>query len=164
MPYIVSTGSTDVRIGAVLSLGNELLYSWRDSTDEGYIFGLDSVYKGSGIYSPSGTWRSRIFDNGDPDAFMQAVKVEIIFEELDEDETVTPIYRLDRALNGITGYPEYTTGTAATEGDKRIVLYINQLCKEAEWGFNFTSPQLTRIVITGVNFYYDDLADEESSI
>lgn len=157
-PYTVSTGTTTgstLKIGAIAAFGTELYYAWRDGSS----YGIDYVVKGAGIYSDTGAWQSRIFDGGDPDAFMQAIKVEIVFKPLTSGQTVTPIYKLDRASS-------FTTGdTVSTVGATRADVYINTICKEAQWGFNFdTTDELTKITVTGINFIYNDLSEEESSI
>lgn len=152
-PYIISTGTTQgtsLKIGAVKSFGTDLYIGWRDDTT----YGADKVELDDAATAETGSWKSRIFDNGDPDSYKQAIKVEVKFEALTTGQSVTPNYKLDRATS-------FTSGTAAsTVGDTEVEVYINTLCKEAEWGFDLASSAGTFPKITAINFVYDDLADD----
>jgi hypothetical protein len=151
-PYTISTGTTQgttLKIGCVKSFGKDLYIGWRDDTT----YGVDKVTAGD-TAAATASWESRIFDNGDPNNRMQAIKVEIEFEALTSGQSVTPKYKLDRTAS-------FTNGTAAsTVGDTKVTAFINTVCKEAEWGFNLASTSNTFIKVKSVNFVYDDLSDE----
>lgn len=151
-PYTISTGTTKattLKIGCVKAFGKDLYISWRDNTT----YGVDKVTAGDGA-AATASWASRIFDGGDPNARMQALKVEIEFKALTSGQSVTPKYKLDRASS-------FTSGTAAsTVGDTKVTVNINTVCKEAEWGFDLASTSNTFIIIKNINYVYDDLSDE----
>ena len=156
-PYIISTGTTQgttLKIGSVKAFGTDLYIGWRDDTS----YGVDKVEDDDAATAETGSWESRIFDNGDPESYMQAIKVEVKFEALVSGQSVTPKYKLDRVAS-------FTNGTAAsTVGDTEVEVYINTICKEAEWGFNLASSAGTFPKITSVNFVYDDLdSDDEDA-
>lgn len=154
-PHQISTGTTKattVKIGCVKSFGDDLYIGWRDDST----YGVDKINIADGA-NAAGSWESRIFDGGDPNKYIQAIKVEIEFEALTTGQSVTPKYKLDRASS-------FTTGTAAsTVGDTTVSLYINTLCKEAEWGFNLASTSNTFIKIKSINFVADTLETEAKS-
>ena len=118
-------------------------------------FGVDKVSLGDNAVA-AGSWETRLLDQDMPkDQNFQAIKVRVTFEALTTGQSVTPKYKLDRAVS-------FTTGTAAsTVGDTEVEVYINQLVDEAEWGFDLASSSNTFIKITGVEFVYDDLAGED---
>ena len=157
MSHVISTGTTqgtNTEIGLVKVLGTDIYIGWRDGTST---YGVDKIALGDLHLTSGAVWESLIFDGGDPDKYMQAIKVEITFESLPSAATVTPKYKLDRASS-------FTTGTAAnTAGDTEADVYINTLCKESEFGFNLASASTSFArfpKITSVKFIYDDLADE----
>ncbi|MHC4453221.1 MAG: hypothetical protein ACYSWS_00820, partial [Planctomycetota bacterium] len=151
-PYIISTGTTQgttLKIGAVGVFGTDLYIGWRDDTT----YGIDKVALGDGAIAAA-SWESRIFDASDPDKTKQAIKLEITFKALTTGQSVTPKYKINRAAS-------FTSGTAAsTVGDTKVDLYINSNFKEIEFGFDLASTSNTFIVITGINFIYDNLVDE----
>lgn len=154
-PFRISTDTTQgtsLKIGCVKSFGHDLYVGWRDDTS----YGLDKVTAGDSAVA-SGSWESRVFDGGDPDKYFQALKVEITFEALAANQSVTPKYKLDRASS-------FTTGTAqSTTSATRATVYINTICKEAEWGFNLAASDGSFPQVTGVNFVYEDLEDEDEA-
>lgn len=153
-PYEISTGTsqgTTLKISALGSFGQDLYIGWRDGSN----YGIDKITAGDSAVN-GGVWESRIFDDGDPDKDKLAVKLEITFESLTTNQTVTPKYKINRAAS-------FTTGTAATSGDTSVDLYIHSRFKEIEYGFNLASSSNTFIVITGINLIYNDLEEEEES-
>ena len=154
-PFTISTGTTqgtNLKIGCVKSFGKDLYICFRDDST----YGVDKITAGDNA-NTSGSFEDRVFDAGDSDKFKQAIKIEITFEALTTGQSVTPKYKIDRAAS-------FTTGTAAsTVGDTSVDLYINTLFKEIEWGFDLASSSSTFIKITGVNFVYNDLAEEGES-
>ena len=155
MPFVISTGNTQAtnqKISCVKSFGEDLYISWRDDST----FGVDKITAGDSAATTS-SWEERIFDNGDPNRDKQAIKVEVKFEALAANQTVTPKYKLDRAAS-------FTNGTAAsTTGDTIATAWINTRAKEAEWGFTLASSDGSFPKITGLNFIFDDLSDEAES-
>lgn len=154
-PYTISTGttqSTTVKIGMVQAFGQDLYVGWRD----GASYGLDKATVGDNA-AASGSWESRIFDDGDPNEDMQAVKVEITFAPLVSGESITPKYQLDRAGSFTTGDTENTVGATKAQ------VFINTRCREVEWGFNWASSSGTFPKVTAVKFVYDNLEDERES-
>jgi len=153
-PFTISTGntkSTNIWIGMVKTVGDDLYISWRDS--DGATYGVDKIALGDDA-SASGLWESLIFDGGDPDKYMLPMNLVITFEPLTAGQSVTPKYKLDRAAS-------FTTGTAAsTVGDTRVECPIYTRCKELEVGFNLASTSNTFIKVTSVKLEYDDLAEE----
>lgn len=150
-PYTISTGTTSgtsLKIGSVRGIGTDLYIGWRDDST----YGVDKVALGDSA-SASGSWESRTFDNGDANKTKQAIKLEITFEALTSNQTVTPKYDINR-----TG--TFTTGTAATSGDTEANLFINSNFKEIDFGYNFASSSNTFIKITGINFIFEDNQEE----
>lgn len=152
-PYIISTGTTQgttLKIGAVKAFGTDLYIGWRDNTS----YGIDKVEADDQSTNETAKWRSRIFDNGDPNKTKQAVKLEITFEPLVSGDSVTPVYDINRSGT-------FTSGTAVTTvGETEANLYINMPIKEIEFGFDFLSSAVTFPRITGVNLIYEELTDE----
>lgn len=142
------TTGDDYQIGVVKAIGTELYIGWQDDTN----YGIDLISFGD-LAAATFTWESRIFDAGDPEKFKQAVKIEIAFETLTTNQTITPKYKIDRAGS-------WTSGTAATSGDTKVELFINSLFKEIEFGFDGASSSLTYTKIKSIEFIYEDLADE----
>lgn len=147
-----STG-TDKGIGfaitCVKSFGQDLYIAWKDGSN----YGIDKITAGDSA-NAAGSFEERIFDGGDPDEDLLAIKVEVRFEPLTTGQSVTPKYKLDRASS-------FTTGdTVSTVGETRAVVYINSICREIEWGFNVASSSNTFPKITAINFIFDDLSNE----
>lgn len=155
MSYLVSTGTTqsaNLKVSMVKVFGQDIYIGWQDGVST---YGVDKIALGDNAIASGAVWESLIFDGGDPEKYMQAIKVEIAFEALTSGQSVTPKYKLDRTA-------AFTTGTAAsTVGDTEISAYIDTLCKEAEWGFNLASSSNTFPKITSVKFVYDDLSEED---
>jgi hypothetical protein len=132
----------------VKSFGQDLYIGWRDDAT----YGVDKIALGDGAVD-GGTWESRIFDDGDADKYKQAIKMEITFETLTTNQTVTPKYKLNRGA--------WVTGTAATSGATEIELYINTIFKEIEVGFDIASSSNTFVKITSVSFAYEPQSQED---
>lgn len=154
MSYLISTGTTQgstTEIGLVKVLGTDIYIGSRDGAST---YQVDKIALGDGALASGAVWESLIFDAGDPEKYMQAVKVEIVFEALTTGQSVTPKYKLDRTSS-------FTNGTAAsTVGDTRVDVFINTLCKEAEFGWGLASSSNTFPKITSIKFVYDDLLEE----
>lgn len=154
-PFRLSTNTTQgtsLKIGCVKAFGQDLYIGWRDDTS----YGIDKVTAGNNAVA-SGSWESRVWDGGDTDKYKQAIKVEVTFEPITANQTVTPKYKLDRASS-------FTTGTSvSTANATRATVYINKLCKEAEWGFNLASSDGSFPAVTGINFIYEPLESEDES-
>jgi hypothetical protein len=151
-PYLISTGTTQattLKIGSVRAFGKDLYIGWRDDTS----YGVDKVSASDSAIA-AGLWESRIFDADDAAKFKQAIKLQIEFEALTVNQTVTPKYKLERAAS-------FTTGDAIGVGETQADVYINSLYKEIEFGFDFTSTSNTFLVIKSLSFVYNDLTEEE---
>ena len=153
-PYTISTGTTqglNLKIGCVKSFGKDLYIGWRDGTS----YGVDKITAGDSA-TASGEFEDRIFDGGNTKKEKQAIRLEITFEALTANQSVTPKYKLDRAAS-------FTSGTAAGVGETSVEVFINTLFREAEWGFTLASSNGTFPKITGQNFVYDDLSEEKET-
>lgn len=153
--FKISTGeetATDVQIGMVKGIGDELYWGWRDDSS----YGIDRVKMSGNAYT-SGNWESLIFDDSNPQKEKLALRVLVIFEALASGESVTPKYKVDRAASFTTGTTENTVGATSTFVD---IPTASARFKEFEFGFNLASSSNTYPVVTGVFFFYDDLKDE----
>ncbi len=154
MSYVVSTGTTqdsNLKVSMVKVFGQDIYIGWQDGAST---YGVDKIALGDGALATGAEWNSLIFDAGDPEKFMQAIKVEVAFEALTSGQSITPKYKLDRTSS-------FTTGTAAsTVGDTEVSVYINTLCKEAEFGMNIASSSNTFPKIVSIKYIYDDLSQE----
>lgn len=154
-PYRLSTNTTQgttLKIGAIDSFGQDLLVGWRDDSS----YGIDKLDQTSTAVA-SGNWNSRIFDAGNPDRNMQAIKIEATFEPLASGETIQLGYQLDRSGSFTTSTAESTVGATRTD------LFINAICKEIEWQILLTSSGGTYPIVTSLSFVYDDLSGEQNA-
>jgi hypothetical protein len=148
--FSISTGTqtgTSVQIGAVKGIGKYLYFSWRDDSD----YGVDRVSLDSSP-APASKFESLIFDSGDADQMKHAVKVVIAFQSLPSGATITPKYKIDRAVNWTTGTPCSTVGETFTQ------IQIDLPFHEIEIGFDATCGS-TDFVITGIKLYWNELPD-----
>ena len=153
-PFTISTGNvqaTNLKIGMVLGVGNDLYIGWR----EGSTYGVDKVTKTNGPFT-SGEMYSLIFDNDMPQKPKYADVLVVEFEPLVANETVTPKFAIDGNAYSNT----FTSGTAqSTVGATQAVMSIGRRFKEISFGFNFTTST-TFLKITGMYLMFDDLAEE----
>lgn len=151
-PYLISTGTTQattVKIGCVKTFGNDIYVGWRDDSS----YGVDKIAEGDNS-ATSGRYEDRIFDNGDPNRVKQAIKIEIECETLTANQTITPIYKIDRVSS-------WTSGTAvSTSGTTSISEFINTMFHEIQWGFILAASDGSYPTITAINFIFDDLSTE----
>ncbi len=151
-PYQISTGTTKattVKIGMVKTIGDEIFIGWRDDTS----YGIDKIAVAATSVAAS-EWESLIFDNGNPHKSFLPLSLEITYEALSANQSVTPKYKYDRAAT-------FTNGTASTTvGDTKLREGLFDRCDEIEIGFDLASTSNTFIKITSVILEYDDLVEE----
>jgi hypothetical protein len=150
--FKISTGTklctNTLRIGHVKNYGEELFISWRDNTT----YGVDIVNNSSDP-ATSASFESLIIDDGKAYKEKLALDIDISFETLPANVSITPKYKIDRGA--------WVTGTAVTSGTTSR-LSINKRFKEIQVGFDIVSTATATPVITSVSFNYDDLKEEKS--
>jgi len=157
MPFTISSGAfdSDVKIGMVKGLGDELFISWQD----GQSYGVDVVTDTNAPFM-EGIYEGLIFDDADPTKGMLALRLKASHLPLAAGESIQLGYKTDRSAS-------YTTGTAnSTVGEMETLLPITASvarCRDFQYevilgnnGKVSTSP-----TVTGISLQYDDLADEE---
>ena len=153
MSYLASTldtQGTNVKISMVKVFGKDIYVGGQTGATTYFV---DKIALGDSALA-AGSWESLIFDGGSPDHNMQAIKVVVTFEALTIGQSVTAKHKLDRTAS-------FTTGTAAsTVGDTEAKVFINTVCKEAEFGFDLASTSNTFPKITSVSFVFDPLDKE----
>lgn len=153
-PYIISTGTTQgttLKIGGLGSFGTDLYIGSRDASN----YQIDKVSLTSESTDEVGEWRSRWFDNGDPEKTKQAIKLEIVFEALASGQSITPVYEINRSGTEISGTAETTVG------ETKALLFINSQYREISFGFDMSSSGSTFPKVLGINFLYQGLEDED---
>lgn len=119
-PYLISTGSTDVEIGAIMVGGtNQFLVSWKDGTDYG-VDKLDTTTKKTGGYFTSQNYEVQ---EGDNDRLVKGVA--IVAEPLG-DTSVTVAYDADNSGT-------FTSGGTIDEDNQDDVLYFPFRAKVAQF-------------------------------
>ena len=140
LPYLISTGSTDVQIGAILTGGaNKFLVSWEDDGSYG-MDALDTTDKAtSGYYE---TQKYEVSDGRHP----RLIKgVAITAEPMPTGTSVTVHYKADDASS-------WTSGGTITSANQANVLFLSFRAKVAQFKFtliskNNTTPKIKRIEI-----------------
>lgn len=154
LAYTISTGttqSTSVKIGCVKSFGTDFYIGWRDSST----YGIDKVSL-TGLAATTGSYEQLIFDSGTPQQDLVAIKLVITFLPLASGETITPKYRVDRAVSWTLG----TTITTVGETRAEQLIDVQGRYGEIEYGFDVTSSSGTYPIIVGVFFMSNDNKDE----
>jgi len=153
MSYLLSTldtQGTNVKVSMVTVFGKDIYIGGQTGATT---YEVSKIALGDSALA-AGSWESLIFDGGSPDHNMQAIKVVVTFEALTIGQSVTAKHKLDRTAS-------FTTGTAAsTVGDTEAKVFINTVCKEAEFGFDLASTSNTFPKITSVSFVFDPLDKE----
>lgn len=171
--YVLSTGVETVNfqtqtpptpdipitsITLVKQFGDTLLVAWKDILDDGSIvFGMD--YRNAlSLFATAANWRSLQFDNADSDIEKTPKALKITFTPLPANSTLTPIVNYDRSDTDIFGVDGDGNTIQAVEGDIDVVfpLDANDGFYEAEFGFDYTGDGLNDILVTSINFKYDD--------
>lgn len=157
LAFVISeevTSGTNLKIGMVKAMGEDLYVSWRNDS----VYGVDKVSPDSDPQT-SGSWESLVVDNNNPMKTKEAEKIVVTFEPLESGESVTPKYRKDRAAS-------FTSGTAvSTIGETRAELVIpvgDSRYREFEFGFD-VATSTSFPVITSVGFFFDTLAEEATN-
>jgi len=154
-PYIISTGTTQgttLKIGAVKSFGTDLYIGCRDDTS----YEIDKVEADDGSTDETATYQSRIFDAGSTDKRKQAIKLEANFEALVSGDSLTLYYKIDRG--------SWVSGSAVTTvGETKAELYINSIFREIEIRVDFSTSAVTFPRITGLEFVYEPMEEEDES-
>lgn len=155
-PYTISTGNTqatNLKIGLVKGIGDNLYIGWRDNTT----YGVDKVTKTNDPFT-TGEFYSLIFDNEAPQKpkYIDALIVE--FNPLISGETITPKYAIDGNAYSNT----FTTGTAqSTVGATQARFPIGKRFYDISVGFNWTTST-TYFKVTGILLIVDDESEERS--
>ncbi len=152
LAYLISTGTTQgttLKIGMVRVFGDDIYYSWRDSST----YGVDKISPTANA-ATSGVYESLIFDDEDADKSKLIVHQISTFEALASGETVTNKSKFERESS-------FTAGTSAnTVGDRRVKDLFNKRFKEIEAGFTITSSGGTFPKLTQHEVLFNDLSEE----
>lgn len=141
---ILSTGSNNLRMGAVQTFGEQTFISWRDdSQTAGHRFGVDII---DNFSDPIGlaSLESLKVDFGLPHKTKAGEGVIVTFETLPAGATVTPKYKIDRG--------SWITGQTVTTGKQARFIFEKQNY-EIEYGFDVTATTLTPRIISMVLLY-----------
>ncbi len=158
--FSLSTGSrtndgiNNLAIGMVKNLGDLMLVSWQDDSNAPTTYGVDSI---SPYSLPVADARIEClwFDNDQPENDQTNLKMKIVFNALPENATVTPIWRTERgaAWNNEAGTIQ------ASEGDKAIVLQLNERSTEIQLGA-IVHTDGDNVSIRTIALEFDDLSNE----
>lgn len=140
LPYLISTGSTDVQIGAIMTGGaNKFLVSWEDSGSYG-MDALDTTAKASSGYFE--TQEYEVSDGRHP----RLIKgVAITAEPMASGTSVAVHYKADDAAT-------WTSGGTINSTNQANVLFLSFRAKVAQFKFTLTAnanttPKIKRIEI-----------------
>lgn len=153
LSYLLSTGTTqgaNTKIGMVRVFGKDILVGWQDGAST---YGIDKITLGDSALA-AGSWESLIFDANNPKKEKLALEMNITFEALTTNQSITPKTKINRTAS-------FTNGTAATSGDTSVKLVLDTRYNEIEFGFNWASTSNTFIKIVSIEFIYDDLIEEQ---
>jgi hypothetical protein len=156
--YTISTGSqnysatNNLKLGMAQAFGDLLHVSWRDDLNGGY--GIDAVTNSS-TPAPYSYWQSLVFDAGFPGRIKTAYYMEVYYQTLPADTTITmsysinhgawqysPAYSLTNQWQGRNHYARLQCTADAGGGFHDIQLQLEINCDGAT-----TSPAVEEIAL-----------------
>ncbi len=149
----ISTGTqtgTDVRIGAVLGIGNQLYWSWKDGSS----YGVDKI---SSTSAPAavGKYVSLVHDDERPGFDKMCKVLEVTHKPLASGESIQIGFKADRAVAG------FTNDTANSTLNSKITRYAIPAARYKEAEFQvLLNCGATAPTVTSINYLFDDLKDE----
>jgi hypothetical protein len=153
--FTISSGNfadTDIEIGCVKGIGEDLYISWIDADNATY--GLDKVVIADNP-AGTGTYESLIIDNGNPHKEKTLYTITLVHDPIATGGQIRIKYKLDRATDWTTGDYNDVANSKTTE------LNISASYKELEYGFDLIAttnyPKIKAIVIE-----WDDKGSETS--
>lgn len=140
LPYLISTGNTDVRIGAILNGGtNRFLVSWEDDG----AYGLDSL--NTTAKATSGYYETQKYEIADGRHARLIKGTAITAEPMPTGTSVTVSYKANDAA-------DWTAGGTINSTNQNQVLWLSFRGKVAQFKYTLTSkdnttPKIKRIEI-----------------
>lgn len=153
----ISTGTqtgTGIKVGALMGSGNQLYWSWKDSST----YGVDRVTSAS-TPAASATYISLVHDDERPGHDKMPKVILATHKALLSGESVQIGYKRDRAANFTTETANSTVGTTSTRASIPGDRY-----KEFEFEVILATSGSTAPSVTGINYLFDDLREEEELI
>jgi hypothetical protein len=146
----LTSGSNNLKIGAVLGQGQTLHIGWRDDT----VYGWDTVGPSSQPFT-SASWESLMIDDGKPYHQKVADVIRVDHSTLISNQEVYIDYKIDRATNWTAAASNSTAGTTDTRFN------LNKRFKELEVRVRLVTSSTNDLEVYAVTISYEDRSDEE---